>query len=122
MRGRQNPKTPSRLVLIMSGSHIVFAGLIAFLQDGLNAIQTSVTIFLVWNRARLKLHFCAVRQIYRFQRSEHTFFIHRMDRFHALLLPYLWQRGQFLYERSKARLIVSKSSPKPVRNDLAETR
>ncbi len=80
----------------MAGSHIGFAGLVSLAQYGINAVQMADVIFLLRNRARLKLHLRALRQFDRFQWSEYAAFINRMDRFHALLLPYRWLRCQFL--------------------------
>ena len=70
-------------MLIVAGSHIMFAGLITFAQYGVNAIQTGVTIFLRHNRAGLKLYFRALRQFDRFKRAEYAALIDRMDRLHA---------------------------------------
>ena len=80
----------------MARRYIVFPGLITFAQYGVDDVQTAVTILQFRNRARLKLHFRALRQFDRFQWSEHAPLIHRMNRLHATSLPPRWRQCQFL--------------------------
>lgn len=83
-------------MLIMAGGNVWFAGLVAFAQNGVNAIQLGITIFRSRNRTRLELHLSALRQFDRFQRPEYAAFINCMDCLHDLLLPCRSRQSQFL--------------------------
>jgi hypothetical protein len=46
----------------MAGGHIMFAGLVAFTQYGVNSVQTATAIFRLRNRSWLELHLRALRK------------------------------------------------------------
>jgi len=74
----------------MAGSYIAFPGLVTFAQYGVNAVQTAIAVFRLRNRARLKFHFGALRQLGRLQWSKHAAFIDCMDCLHVLPVPCRW--------------------------------
>ncbi len=75
-------------MFVMACGDILFAGLVAFLKDCVNAIQAVVVIHRGRNGTRLEFHLSAIRQRDRFQWPEYTIFIDCVDCLHDSELAY----------------------------------